>query len=796
MPHKSNPSRKHNVPAQPGPLLGRDRELRLAGELLLAADSPVRLLTLTGPGGTGKTRLAVGVAARLLEYFDDGVYFVDLAPIDDARLVPWAITRTLELRDTGTPLMQRLVDFLQHKRVLLLLDNFEHVVDAAPELSRLLSACENLTILVTSRARLRLRWEHVLVVPPLEVPDLRNVSGLGALATIPSVDLFLRRARAIDPGFALTTSNAADIAELCVRLDGLPLALELAAARVDVLPLQSMLAQPLQVLSSGASDVPPRHSTMRRAIAWSYDQLAAQEQALLRRIAIFPAGCVAAGAAAVAASPSGNGRDIQSATLADGAVLDDLGTLVSKSLLRQDKQPDGQLRFGMLETIRTFALEQLAEHGELEQTGQRFRDFFLQLAERAEPELTGHEQALWLDRLEREHDNVRFAIRWCLEHGDADDGLRLAGALWRFWFMRHHVGEGDRLTSELLDMDSSALAGAATRAKALNGGGNLAHARGDLERAARLHRESLTLRRLLGDRRGIAISLNSLGNVVVDTGDYEGARNLHEASLDLRRELRDERGIAVTLNNLSVIARDQGDWQRAADLSAESAARFRELGDTQGVALSLVTLSVAHYHLGHRAKATELYHESLALFGKLDNKRDIAEWLEVLAILACTHNQPERAARLFGAADGAVERIGSTMGPARHARYKGFVAEIRDRLGERSFAAEWEKGRTMRLEDATETALATEPVAAALEVKQAAEPVSRHSTLGVGSRSGLTRREQEVLALLARGLTNREIAKELTIAERTAETHVGRVLGKLGLTRRAQLTAWAIRHGL
>jgi predicted ATPase/DNA-binding CsgD family transcriptional regulator len=768
---------------------------------------PVRLLTLTGPGGTGKTRLALEVAASLLDVFDGGVYFVDLVPVADARLVQSAIARTLGLRDTGDrPHIERVLDFVGDRRVLLVLDNFEQVAEAAPGLSLLLTECVNLKILVTSRARLRLRWERVLPVPPLAVPDLERLPTLDALAGIPSVALFLHHARAIDPSFALTEANARPLAELCVQLDGLPLALELAAARVNVLPLQSILGQPLELLASDAGDVSPRHWTMRRAIGWSYDMLTPDEQTLFRRVAIFPAGCMPDGAAAVCEDPRTADVSPSLDSSADLPIVERLASLASRSLLRQERQPNGELRFGMLETIRAFALEQLVKSGELGETGRRFRHFLLRLVERAEPDLTGPHQGAWMDRLEREHDNIRSALHSCVERGSAEEGLRLAGALWRFWFTRGHVSEGDRVLGELLDLKRSADARPETRAKALNAAGNLAQAFGDLDRAARLHRESLELRQALQDRQGIAISLNSLANVAVECGEYGEARALYEESLALRRDLGDERGIAVTLNNLSVVARDQGDWDGAAALSIESAALFRGLGDTQGVALSLVTLGVAKYHLGFYAEATELHRESIALFEEQENKREIAEWLQVLAVIACTHGKPSQAAHLFGAADGALEEIGSSMRPTRNPRYRRYVAAIQKRLGESDFGLAWAAGRTMPLEDAMAEALRTvnpganghEPASETVQpsAEHARQPASASPTRDYLASAGLTRREQEVAALLARGLSNRQIAAELTIAERTAETHVCKILSKLNLTRRAQVTAWAMQHDL
>jgi predicted ATPase/DNA-binding CsgD family transcriptional regulator len=803
----SGPRLRYNLSVQPTPFLGREREIEVARQHLLAEQPPVRLLTLTGPGGTGKTRLALEIASTLVDQFADGVYVVDLAPVRDAQFLASAVARTLSLQATrDQPPFESLLAFLETRRVLLILDNFEQLIEAAGQLSQLLTACPHLKILVTSRARLRLRWERVIPVPPLEVPDLGQLPELEALARVPSVTLFLERARAIDPAFALTEANARAVAELCVRLDGLPLALELAAARVDVLTPQGILARldrPLELLTADAGDVPLRHLTMRRAVGWSYDLLAPHEQKLFRRMAIFAAGCLPDGAAAVCGDDDTVDESQPASGASDLGILGGLSALASKSLLRRETQTDGELRFGMLETIRAFALEQLGVCGELEEAARRFRDFYLQLAEDAEPNLIGPDQAVWLDGLEREHDNLRAALRWCIERGAAEEGLKLVGALWRFWFTRRHLVEGSRWVDECLDLEGTARVTPETRAKALNGAGNLAHARGDLARAATLHQESLAVRQALGDRRGIAISLNSLANVAVDRGDYAAGRALHEESLALRRDLADTRGIAIALNNLGVIARDQGDWERAAALSRESIAVFRALGDKHGMAISLVTLGAAQYHLGSHAEATALHQQSLALFGEVENRREIAECLEVLAMLARAQDQPVQAARLFGTAEAALEEIGSSMQPSQNPRYETYVAEIRDQLGEDTFAAAWAEGRAMRLEDAIASALAPEPpaeLAAAQPPRQPADPRgaarSRTPTSAQATPNALTRREQEVAALLTRGLTNRQIATELTITERTAETHVCKILSKLGLNRRAQLTAWAVEREL
>jgi predicted ATPase/class 3 adenylate cyclase len=432
----------HNLPAQPTPLIGREREAAEARERLRRPE--VRLLTLAGPGGTGKTRLALQVAVDVLEDFADGVFFVPLAPISDPTLVASTVAQTLGVQETGSrPLLERLKEFLQDKAVLLVLDNFEQVIAAVPVVTALHAACPRLKSLVTSREVLRLQGEHEFPVPPLAVPDLRHLPASERLSQYAAAALFIQQASAVKPDFMVTNDNAPAVAEICVRLEGLPLAIELAAARSKLLSPQALLARlgsRLELLRGGARDLPARHQTLRGAIAWSYDLLSPDEQALFRRMAVFVGGCTLEAAEAVCRAAGPPELD----------VLEGMTSLVDKSLLRQEEEANREPRFQMLETIREYGLECLTTSGELESARRAHATDYLALAEEAEPELTGPQQGVWLHRLETEHDNLRAALQWSQARQDAETGLRLGGALWRFWLVRGYLREGRERLGRLL----------------------------------------------------------------------------------------------------------------------------------------------------------------------------------------------------------------------------------------------------------------------------------------------------------------------------------------------------------
>ena len=724
-----------NLPAPPTPLLGREREMARARELLCRDD--VRLLTLSGPAGVGKTRLSLDVAAGLRVDYADGAFLVSLAPLSDPVLVASAIAQALGLREQGDqPLHDTLMASLRDKQLLLLLDNFEHVAAAAPLLAALLAACPHLRLLVTSRAPVHVRGEHVLPVPPLDLPDLATLPAVDALAQVSAVALFVARAGAVAPDFALTTQNATAVAAICARLDGLPLAIELAAPHVTLLPPPALLARlehRLQMLVGGARDLPERQQTLRAAIAWSYDLLHAGEQALFRRLCVFVGGATLEAVEAVC----------HTAGDLEGDALGWLAALVDKSLLRREEGPGGEARVGLLETIREYGREQLATSGEQVATERSHAAYYLALAEEAEPALTGAEQVTWLARLEREHDNLRSALRWALESGEVEGGLRLAGTLWRFWVMRGYLREGRRWLETLLNRDADVAP--ASRARALHGAGVLARDMGDCTRADLLLGESLALWRELADSTGIATALNGLGSVAWQRGDLARARALHEEGLALRQEMGDTGGVIISLNNLGLVVQDQGDLARAEALFEEVLAFFRERGnrrgiagslnnlgevalaqgnltrarllceealalrqglnDRAGIASSLINLGLIACAQGDLARARLLYEEGLVLFRELGDTRGVGDTMEGQAQVVAAHGHAARAAHLLGAAEAVRAAIGAPLLPRAKAAHDRTVAAARTSLGDDAFAAAWAMGATLLLEQAIALAL-------------------------------------------------------------------------------------------
>ena len=608
-PLRSLDARSHNLPVHATALLGREHDVARARERLLRED--VRLLTLTGPGGTGKTRLSLQVAAEVIDRFADGVFFVALAPISDPNLIASTIAQVLGARDVGTrPIVETLKEHLRSKQVLLLLDNFEQILAAAPIVSDLLGAAPQLKFLVTSRAALQVRGEREYAVPPLALPNRQQAIGPTALSQYGAVALFIERASSIKDDFAITNENAPAIAEICHRLDGLPLAIELAAARIRLLTPQAILARlerRLPLLTGGARDLPTRQQTLRNAIAWSYDLLSPEEQTLYRRLAIFVGGCTLEAVEAVCDPEGSLGLD----------VLDGVTSLAAQSLLRQEDGPDGEPRFGMLETIREYAVEQLQASGELELLQRRHAAHFLVLTETARPHLDGPDQLGWFDRLERDHDNLRAALRWAIEREDAEVGMRLAGGLWQLWISRGHYSDSRSFQELVLALPAGPeLDG--LRAELCQHNAQLAQQQGDYPAARAFAEEALASARRAGDRGVLVHTLFAVGYVMRVQGEYASARPALEECLALSREAGLPGRTVLALLNLGLLTWEADrDGDAAWSLYEQSLALARDIGNLRLAGYVLGSMGRVAQARGDAVTTRALMAEALAISGQI-----------------------------------------------------------------------------------------------------------------------------------------------------------------------------------
>ena len=818
---------RHNLPTQRTSFVGREQEFVEVRRAL----SETRLLTLTGAGGSGKTRLALEVVKDLVGAYPDGVWLVELAPLSEEALVPQAVAAVLEVQEQpGYSPTDTLINALRQKNTLLVLDNCEHLIDTTSRLTEaFLDSCPRLRMLITSREALNVDGETLWQVDPLSVPDVRDRLTVEELESYESARLFVERALFFErllygsSGFALRPDNVSAVAEICRRLEGMPLAIELAAAWVGTLSVEQIyerLKVSLKLLKGGRT-LTRRQQTLRGAMDWSYDLLSEHEQTLFGRLSVFAGGWTLEAAGSV-----GAGDNVE-----EEEVLELLWRLANKSLVVAEAGMGGVARYRMLETIRQYAREKLEVSGESDEVQGRHAAFFLALAEEAEPELAGPQKRLWVERLEGEHDNLRAALSWVLQRGESGLGLRFGGALWQFWYARGYLSEGLRwLEQALADSDP-----APARVKVLEGMGWLVQSQGDSERGIATYEEMLELSRESGDKGSAATALNSLGTLALTRGDNERARALLEEnlqvllqveeeeghtattlkryhvlallgflalneegdptqatalleeSLALAREVRDDLRIGQTLANLGYAALLHGDYERARALSEEAIALAHELGSAgmQILPEALVNLGLAAMGQDKHEQAATAFKEALAIAQEVGIKASAINAMEGMVTLAGAMGEATRAAHLWGAAEALREVTGIALPPGERALHEPYLAAARSRLGESAWEEALAEGRAMTLEEATEYALAK-------EVEPAVPTTPVPETPSVGAPIGeLTSREEEVAVLVAQGFTNLQVSTKLGISERTAGNHVAKILRKLGARSRVQIAGWA-----
>jgi predicted ATPase/DNA-binding SARP family transcriptional activator/DNA-binding CsgD family transcriptional regulator len=768
-------SAQHKLPTPRTSFIGREREMVEVKRLL----AMTRLLTLTGAGGSGKTRLALEVARDLVGLYPDGVWLVELAALTQGALVPQVVAESLGVHEQpNRPLTATLVEALRAKKMLIVLDNCEHLVEGCARLvDVLLGSCSGACVLATSREPLNVAGEVVWSVPSLSVPDAQRPHNLEGLRIFESARLFVERALRRTSAFVLTAQTASAVAEICQQLDGMPLAIELAAAQVGtlaVVQISGRLGDSLKLLTGGDRTAMPRQQTLRGTLDWSYDLLSGPEKRLFCQLSAFAGGWTLEAAEAVGMCVEGE------------TVLDLLRSLVGKSLIVVEVAEDGSVRYTLLEPVRQYGREKLEESGEAEVVLHRHAAFFLAMAVEAEPELKGAGQEEWLERLEEEHDNFRAALSWTMEQGEAELGLRLSTALVEFWHLHVHHTEARRWLEGALAEEGAA---PSARMKALERAGFLAWEQGDYERAVALGEEGLVLARRFGDDARAAAILVSLGGVAMSRMEVDKASMLLEEAVATCRASGDDWGLADALYTLGLVAVVQRDHDRAMALYRESLELFQRMEDTAGIMKALGLGALTALVSGDYGQAEELGRTGIELSRRLGIGHYISGFLATSSASASLRGQATRAIRLWAAVDSLREGMGISRMPAELAFYEPYVEAARAQLDDAVREMAWSEGQAMSMEQAIEYALTEEKSA-----QTTAVPVPEKPPAGT-QRLFLTRRQREVASLVARGLTNRQIGTELSISEHTVANHVAKILRKLGLDSRSQIAAWVTEQG-
>jgi predicted ATPase/DNA-binding CsgD family transcriptional regulator len=832
-PRKSMPGQ--HIPSTLTTLVGRQHEL--ATTVALGKRPEVRLLTLTGPGGVGKTRLASSVGLALEPFFPDGVVFVSLATVGHDLLVTPAIAQAMGVTvgDERT-LFVRLTQSIGDQRLLLILDNFEHVIGAGIVIAELLSACPHLKVMTTSRMPLHILGEQEFAVPPLNVPAVSPPPSIEELGRNPAVNLFVQRATAVKPDFVLTQANGPVIAEICARLDGLPLAIELAAARIKILTPSALLARlsdRLTILTGGAADLPERLRTMVNAISWSYDLLSPAEQRIFRRLSVFSGGISLEAVERIALVGQESGGNGRSQVPID--ILDAITSLVDKSLILRAEGTNGEPRFRMLEVIREFGLAKLREVDAEGEIRRRFVAYYMQIAEESDARLIGEHQIEQLALLDAEIGNLRAALFFATGN-DASlhvDALRIASGLWRYWLTRGHLSEGLAWLRQALSLPTEMPP--TLKAEALNNQGNLCMEMGSFDDARALYEQSRVLFERIGDNDGTANEMNNIGLIALIQGRYDEARavlndslkirqdrlalpatlsNLgdialfeddleaaeryHMEALDIRREISNTRAVASSCHSLGSVAFQRGDLEAAKRWFRDGMRLATELGDATIRASIETGLGRVAIKEGDLPRAMELFIRSLKTWQVMGSRRSLTMCFDGIAIAASVVRHDEAAAQMVGAAIALRGQIHMAVPARMRADNDALIAALTARLGDEVYARNVKEGALLSQDQSVELAMSLARRIAELGPIAPPSPATRPKVTPSRNLAslGLTRREQEVLMLLAQGLADKEIAEALFISPRTAMTHVGNILTKLGVSKRTQAVNLALRHGL